>query len=138
MLQFPNLFVDSLERVEECLALVLGTADRNELVEAVAVACHDNYTWLADKRTRKRRVIARSELRLCCLGLGGALRRLTQTQWAAEGLRVNVRVAETVALPMHLQTALLRIAQGAIANVIQHAHATAATITLVTDQDNGA
>lgn len=69
-------------------------------------------------------------------GLGGALRRLTQTQWAAEGLRVNVRVAETVALPMHLQTALLRIAQGAIANVIQHAHATAATITLVTDQDN--
>ena len=36
---------------------------------------------------------------------------------------------------MHLQTALLRIAQGAIANVIQHAHATTATISLTMDRD---
>jgi signal transduction histidine kinase len=46
---------------------------------------------------------------------------------------------------MHLQTALLRIAQGAIANVIQHAEATTATIDLAilrnelrfTVRDNG-
>ena len=63
--------------------------------------------------------------------LGGALRRLARTQWAAEGLDVQVRVSDTIALPMHLQTALLRIAQGAIANVVQHAHATTATIAIV-------
>ncbi|MGA1835360.1 sensor histidine kinase [Herbiconiux sp. 11R-BC] len=68
-------------------------------------------------------------------GLGGALRRLAESQWAAQGLEVRVQVSDTVALPMHLQTALLRIAQGAIANVIQHAHATTATIALLADAD---
>ncbi|MBG6225295.1 signal transduction histidine kinase [Arthrobacter sp. CAN_A2] len=66
-------------------------------------------------------------------GLGGALRRLATTQWATQGLDVRVRVSDTVVLPMHLQTALLRIAQGAIANVLQHANATTATITLAVD-----
>jgi signal transduction histidine kinase len=36
---------------------------------------------------------------------------------------------------MHLQTALLRIAQGAIANVVQHAHASTATITISIEGD---
>jgi len=78
-------------------------------------------------------------------GLGSALRRLAETQWATQGLGVSVRVSDTVTLPMHLQTALLRIAQGAIANVIQHADATTATIDLAilrnelrfTVRDNG-
>lgn len=68
-------------------------------------------------------------------GLGGALRRLAASQWAAQGLEVNIRVSDTIELPMHLQTALLRIAQGAIANVVQHAHASTATITLTVHQD---
>ncbi|RFA16335.1 two-component sensor histidine kinase [Subtercola boreus] len=67
--------------------------------------------------------------------LGAALRRLARTQWVAQGLDVHVRVSDTITLPMHLQTALLRIAQGAVANVIQHAHATTATITIATDHD---
>jgi signal transduction histidine kinase len=62
--------------------------------------------------------------------LGGALRRLARTQWATQEIDVQVRVSDAVPLPMHLQTALLRITQGAIANVIQHAHATTATVTL--------
>ncbi|KJC64551.1 sensor histidine kinase [Agreia bicolorata] len=66
-------------------------------------------------------------------GLGGALRRLAAGQWQAQGLRVTVRVADSVELPMHLQTALLRIAQGAVANVIQHAEASAAVISLESD-----
>lgn len=66
-------------------------------------------------------------------GLGGALRRLADTQWRHQGLQVTVRVSDSVHLPMHLQTALLRIAQGAIANVVQHAHAATATITLNRD-----
>lgn len=68
-------------------------------------------------------------------GLGGALRRLANTRWEAQGLQVNVRVSDKLDLPMHVQTALLRIAQGAIANVIQHAHATTATITLAADHE---
>ena len=67
--------------------------------------------------------------------LGGALRRLARTQWTSEGLDVQVRVSDTITLPMHLQTALLRIAQGAIANVIQHAQATTAIITIAVDAD---
>ncbi|MCI2956892.1 sensor histidine kinase [Agromyces atrinae] len=66
-------------------------------------------------------------------GLGGVLRRLAATQWATQGLDVQVRVADSLALPMHVQTALLRIAQGGIANVIQHADARTATITLAVD-----
>ncbi|MGJ0390096.1 sensor histidine kinase [Microbacterium sp. CGR1] len=67
--------------------------------------------------------------------LGGALRRLARTQWATQGLDVQVRVSDTIVLPMHLQTALLRITQGAIANVLQHAHATTATVTISIDGD---
>jgi signal transduction histidine kinase len=66
-------------------------------------------------------------------GLGGALRRLAATEWEPHGLEVDVRVSDAVAIPMHLQTALLRIAQGAVANVIQHAHASTVTITLEID-----
>lgn len=67
--------------------------------------------------------------------LGGALRRLARTQWATQGLDVQVRVSDTIVLPMHLQTALLRITQGAIANVIQHAHAKTATVTIGVEND---
>lgn len=68
--------------------------------------------------------------------LAGALRRLAATQWADQGLDVRVRVSDAVALPMHLQTALLRITQGAIANVIQHAQASTATVTITVDGDD--
>lgn len=64
-------------------------------------------------------------------GLGQTLRRLAQTQWTGGGLEVRVRVEESSDLPMPVQSALLRIGQGAIANVLQHAEATQATITLL-------
>ncbi|PPG29029.1 sensor histidine kinase [Pseudoclavibacter sp. RFBB5] len=58
-----------------------------------------------------------------------ALRRLGEATTAAHGLRVDVR-ASAHPLPMPVQTALLRIAQGALANVTQHSGARRATITL--------
>lgn len=67
--------------------------------------------------------------------LGAALRRLARTQWATQGLDVQVRVSDAVVLPMHLQTALLRITQGAIANVLQHADATTATVSISIQND---
>jgi len=65
-------------------------------------------------------------------GLGAALRRLAEQQWTRDGLTVEVDVPE-VALPMDVQTALLRIAQGAVANVVQHAAASTVRLSLAVD-----
>jgi signal transduction histidine kinase len=65
-------------------------------------------------------------------GLGAALRRLAEQQWTRDGLTVEVGVPE-VSLPMDVQTALLRIAQGAVANVVQHAGAAAVRLSLAVD-----
>ncbi|PPF83081.1 two-component sensor histidine kinase [Pseudoclavibacter sp. RFBJ3] len=63
------------------------------------------------------------------MDLEQALRRLADATSAAHGIRVEVH-SSADSLPMPVQTALLRIAQGAIANVVQHAGASRATITL--------
>lgn len=55
-------------------------------------------------------------------GLAAALRRLGQDQTARTDIPVAVR-AEDLELPMDVQTALLRIAQGALSNSIRHASA---------------
>lgn len=68
-------------------------------------------------------------------GIGAALRRLAETQWGSESLRVRVQVADSLDLPMHLQAAFLRIVQGAMANVVQHAEASTATIDIVQDAE---
>ena len=63
-------------------------------------------------------------------GLSGALNRLASTAWIPATLTVNVKTGDCTGLPMHVQTAVLRIAQGALANVVQHAKASEATITV--------
>jgi len=66
-------------------------------------------------------------------GIGGALRRLAGGQWVKPGLTVEVRVADILDLPMPIQTAFLRIAQGAMANVLTHAAASVAVIEIDSD-----
>lgn len=66
-------------------------------------------------------------------GLPAALGRLAETQWSADGLTVTVDAPATVSLPMDVQTALLRIAQGAVANVVQHAGAATVRLVLAVD-----
>jgi signal transduction histidine kinase len=68
-------------------------------------------------------------------GLGEALRRLGEAQSTPGGLRVEVETPPVLDLPMDLQTALLRIAQGAVANVRQHANARRASLTVRVDRD---
>jgi signal transduction histidine kinase len=68
-------------------------------------------------------------------GLGEALRRLGEAQSTPGGLRVEVETPPSLDLPMDLQTALLRIAQGAVANVRQHAGAHRASLTVRVDRD---
>jgi len=122
---------DTLAQGLSSIQMLLYAAERADPdrsgVEHIRLARETAAANLADAR-RFIRELAPPELD--DHGLGGALRRLVDSQWSAQGLDVRVRVSDTVALPMHLQTALLRIAQGAIANVVQHAHAASATISL--------
>lgn len=60
-------------------------------------------------------------------GLPSALHRIAGS---IPGVSVTVDTPTTVELPMDLQTTVLRIVQGAMANVAQHAHATHAGIRL--------
>jgi len=72
--------------------------------------------------------------------LPGALRRLAgatgdhvavSDRKEGGGLDVDFRVSgDVVPLPMTIETALLRVAQGALTNVVRHAHATHAAMTL--------
>lgn len=68
--------------------------------------------------------------------LPGALRRLAavsteQSAHAGGRTRVEFRVeGRAVALPMEIEATLLRIAQGSLANVLQHAEARRAVVTL--------
>ncbi|WP_300682519.1 sensor histidine kinase [Nocardioides sp.] len=64
-------------------------------------------------------------------GLPGALRRLAAAQSETYGLPVSVEVPDRVDVTMDAQTALLRVAQGALANVVQHAHASHVLLRLV-------
>jgi len=67
-------------------------------------------------------------------GLAAALRRLGQEQTDRASFPVEV-AAEDLDLPMGTQTALLRIAQGAVSNAIRHADATRIAVELARDDD---
>lgn len=127
---------DTLAQGLSSIQLLLYAAERSDPdrpgIEHIRLARETAATNLADAR---RFIQELTPPVLDDQGLGGALRRLAETQWSTQGLEVRVRVSDTTALPMHLQTALLRIAQGAIANVIQHAHASTATIALEVEGD---
>lgn len=67
-------------------------------------------------------------------GLAAALRRLGQDQSRRSGAAVSVD-AQDIDLPMAVQTALLRIAQGALSNVILHAGAARIGVELTGAED---
>lgn len=67
-------------------------------------------------------------------GLAAALRRLGQEQTDRASVPVEV-AAEDLDLPMGTQTALLRIAQGAVSNAIRHADATRIAVELAREDD---
>ena len=89
-------------------------------VEYVRLARDTAATNLVDARRFVRELTPAA---LVDQGIGAALRRLAETQWSSDSLDVHVRVSDAIDLPIHVQTALLRIAQGAMANVVQHADA---------------
>ncbi|MET9515376.1 sensor histidine kinase [Streptomyces sp. NPDC002994] len=64
------------------------------------------------------------------LAEGGSLEEALRMLAARESAAFRVDGAPVAALPDRVQSALLRIAQGALANVREHAHAQAAALTL--------
>ncbi|MGI6879066.1 sensor histidine kinase [Microbacterium sp. gxy059] len=62
-------------------------------------------------------------------GLPAALRRLGDEQSRRSGIRIDVEAGD-IDPPMPIQTALLRIAQGAVANAVRHAEASRIGIVL--------
>lgn len=127
---------DTLAQGLASIQMLLHAAERVDPAspgtEHVRLARETAATNLADARRFIREL---TPANLEDAGLGAALRRLAETQWEPQGITVNVRMSDSPPLPMHLQTALLRIAQGALANVIQHADATTATIKLTNDPE---
>ncbi len=92
-------------------------------------------TAIANLAEARRLIAALSPAPLTEQRLVPALRRLAATQWARPGLSIEVDGEDRLDPPMEVQTALLRIAQGAMANVLQHSGASHATISLV--ESNG-
>ncbi|WP_068399176.1 sensor histidine kinase, partial [Kribbia dieselivorans] len=97
------------------------------LVEQARQTAHDN---LAEAR---RLIAALAPHDLAESSLAAALQRLCATTTANSGIAVDFQaVGEPVTLPTPIEVALLRIAQGALANTVQHAGASRATVTLTT------
>lgn len=64
-------------------------------------------------------------------GLGAALRRILDAFGEESGIHTELRVdGDLAALPTGVEVALLRTAQGALANVRRHAHATRVVLSL--------
>lgn len=125
---------DTVAQGLSSIQMLLHAAERSDGdrpgIEHIRLARETAAANLADTRRFIRELAPAA---LVDQGIGAALRRLDQTQWKSSKLAVDVRVSDTINLPMHIQTALLRIAQGAVANVIQHAEASAVVIILERD-----
>lgn len=98
---------------------------------------------VGDSLAEARRIVeALTPVPLDGVTLSGALARLaTSTRQATEagtgsplGIRVGT-VGETRALPAAVETALLRVAQSALGNVVQHADARRVDVTLTFEPD---
>ncbi|MDQ1084884.1 MULTISPECIES: sensor histidine kinase [Microbacterium] len=114
---------DTVAQGLSSIQMLLHAAERADAtgpgIDHVRLARHTAAEGLAETR-RFIRELAPPSLDS---GLGPALARLADGWGAREGVAVTVTASHDVALPMDAQTALLRIAQGALANTAQHARA---------------
>ncbi|MFS3128550.1 sensor histidine kinase [Nocardioides sp. Bht2] len=83
----------------------------------------------ADSLAETRQIIRELTPARLDQGLAAALRRLGEEQARRAAIPIDVTAAE-VRLPMELQTALLRVAQGALSNAVRHANAAHITVEL--------
>ncbi|MFT3889911.1 MAG: sensor histidine kinase [Arachnia sp.] len=86
----------------------------------------------ADSLAETRQIIRKLTPSRLDDGLDAALRRLGEDQSRRSRVPAEVR-AEGIKLPMEVQTALLRIAQGALSNAVRHGNASRISIDLASD-----
>jgi signal transduction histidine kinase len=127
---------DTLAQGLSSIQMLLQAAERADPTGPAA-----GHVQLALATTADNLAEARSLVReltpapLADAGLVAALRRLAQTQWQQTDLTVAIDADEAIELPMATQAALLRVTQGAMANVLQHSRATHATVRLTRRTD---
>ena len=103
---------------------------KEEPLKKIAIAKKSAADNLAEARAM---IAALQPAALAKTNLEGALERIAEN---IESVDVNISVeGEDRQLPMRTETTLLRIAQGALGNVVKHSQATAALVTLTYDPD---
>jgi signal transduction histidine kinase len=125
---------DTLAQGFSSIELLLRAADRavgEGDTDAVRRYVDESREVARHNLAEARRVVrALAPADLAATNLVGALRRVA-ARTSDDGLSVDVRVSgAAVPLPTDVEAALLRVAQSALGNVRQHAHAAAATVTL--------
>lgn len=119
---------DTVAQSLSSIQMLLHAADRAEPGDRAAAHIGLARTAAADSLGEVRRFIRELSPAALDDGLPSALRRLADSY--AHALRVEVDAPASTTLPMDHQTALLRVAQGALANVVQHARASRADLRL--------
>lgn len=119
---------DTVAQGLSSIQMLLRAAERH------AVSPGDEYLRLAretaaDSLLETRQIIRELSPARLDGGLPDALRRLGQEQASRGSIAVDV-AADEVDLPMSAQTALLRIAQGALSNAVRHAGASRLGVVL--------
>ena len=125
---------DTVAQGLSSIQMLLHAAERaapdQPAIEHIVLARETAAANLADTRRFIREL---SPAPLAEGSLAAALQRLAATEWRGDTHEVRVSVPQSLDLPMQVQAALLRIAQGAMANVLQHADARVATISITLD-----
>ncbi|TQL47622.1 signal transduction histidine kinase [Homoserinimonas aerilata] len=121
---------DTVAQGLSSIQLLLHAAERDssgEVLEQLRLARETAAEGLAEARRFIREL---SPPALEGQSLGAALARLCDTSSGASLTVTFHESGDPAPMPMQLETALLRIAQGALANVTQHSHAHRAEVTL--------
>ena len=127
---------DTVAQGLSSIQMLLHAAERSSPEHPAVEQLRMARSTAADSLAETRQLVA--ELRPAVLvgqSLAEALERICRGA-GSESLRTKLNVeGDPIALPMPIEAALVRIAQGAVANVVRHAQATQLHLTLTYTQD---
>jgi len=126
--EIHDTVAQGLSSIQLLLHAVERADETHPAIEHVRLA---RQTAATNLRETRRFIAELSPVALDEQTLIGALERLAAATTQASGLPVHVHLSgDAVTLPMNVETALLRVAQSSLANVVQHAAAGTAELTL--------
>jgi len=125
---------DTVSQSLSSIQMLLHAAERSADPDAARALTRSARETAASAQEEARAIVrALSPAPLATQQLGAALLRLARTEWAA--VPVSVDVPDTQGLPMGVQTALLRLAQGAVGNAVRHSGASSIRVTVGLEPD---